>query len=298
MLEIKNYINEKYELKNDNEDIKIYMNKFISSEYGNFLFINENSIEKIDKINAYVNVYCPEIINNYYFVKKYDNVFFITADINNGKAIITGPDRINAIKLFNAKKNYEINNDENILIDAIYKDLSRIPEIKMALTPVIEIIRELNDKKILYLDITKTLDKKRLIYFKNIEDMDIFNYEIKYNNYIIKPTDKFFTITKNDYNDLFSYIFREKKFNFVNLSSIKPYIRTAYSYYHIAMLVKNNITLDINDLINEYNNLYNKKTDIIKFKNYIDSLTEYNILLNENKKIEGNEDILKSLIKK
>lgn len=298
MLEIKNYINEKYELKNDNEDIKIYMNKFISSKYGNFLFINENSIEKIDKINAYVNVYSPEIINNYYFVKKYNNVFFITADINNGKAIITGPDRINAIKSFNAKKSYEINNDENVLIDATYKNLSKIPEIKMALTPIIEIIRELNDKKILYLDITKTLDKKRLIYFKNIEDMDIFNYEIKYNTYIIKPNNKFFTIIKNDYNDLFSYIFKEKKFNFVNLPSIKPYIRTAYSYYHIARLVKNNITLNIDDLINEYNDLYNKKTDIIKFKNYIDSLIEYNILLNENNKIKGNEDILKSLIKK
>jgi len=298
MLEIKNYINEKYELKNDNEDIKIYMNKFISSKYGNFLFINENSIEKIDKINAYVNVYLPEIINNYYFVKKYNNVFFITADINNGKAIITGPDRINAIKSFNAKKSYEINNDENILIDATYKNLSKIPEIKMALTPIIEIIRELNDKKILYLDITKTLDKKRLVYFKNIEDMNIFNYEIKYNTYIIKPNNKFFAIIKNDYNDLFSYIFKEKKFNFVNLPSIKPYIRTAYSYYHIAMLVKNNITLNIDDLINEYNDLYNKKTDIIKFKNYIDSLIEYNILLNENNKIKGNEDILKSLIKK
>ncbi len=298
MLEIKNYVNKKYELKNDNEDIKIYMNKFISSKYGNFLSINEDSVEKIERINAYVNVYCPEIINNYYFVKKYNNVFFITADINNGKVVITGPDRTDAIKSFNDKKDEEINNNENILIDSIYQKLAKIPEIKMALTPVIEIIRELNDKKILYLDITKASDKKRLNYFKIIEDMDIFNYEIKYNVYIIKPADKFFTIINNDYNNLFSYIFKEKKFYFVNFSSVKPYIRTAYSYYYVAMLIKNNILLNINDLIKEYNKLYNKKTDIIKFKNYIDSLTEYNILLNENNKIKGNESILKILIKR
>ncbi len=298
MLEIKSYINEKYELKNDNEDIKYYMNKFVSMKYGNFLFVNENSIEKIDKINAYVDVYSPEIINNYYFFKKYSDVFFITANINNGRATITGPDRNNAIKLFNDKKNYEINNDENMLFDTVYNELSKIPEIKMALTPVIEIIRELNDKKILYLDITKTSDKKRLNYFKLVSDMDIFNYEIKYGVYIIKPGDKFFAIIKNDYNDLLSYIFKWKKFYFVNFSSVKPYIRTAYSYYHIAMLIKNNIMLNINDLANEYNNLYNKKTDIIKFKNYIDALVEYNILLNENGKIKGNENILKTIIKK
>ena len=296
MLDIKNYISEKYGLKNDNDDIKYIMNKFVSENYGNFLSVD--NVEKLDKINAYVNIYCPEIINNYYFVKQYKNIFFITMDINDGRATITGPERNTAIKLFNDRKHNEIKNNENTLIDIVYKDLLKISGIKISLTPLMEIIRELGDKGVLYLDMAKTSDIKRLNYFRIVEDMDIFQYEIKYNVYIVRPGDKFLSIIHGDYDNILLYIFKSKKDYFINFTSIKPYIRTAYAYYYIATLTGSNMEVDINYLLKEYNNLYSKKSDMIKFKNYIDSLVESGIFIRENDMIKGNKDILKILIKK
>jgi len=183
------------------------------------------------------------------------------------------------------------------LMKTIASNLSKIGEIQMSLTPVMEILRELIEKGRLILFSRKNGDAKRLKYFNEINDLDIFKYEYKYDACIIEPGKEFDSIASGGIESLLSYIMAHRIFYMAGISSLKPYLRTAYSYYSLCSLAGSMIEIEFEDLRKEYGELYGKEPDKLKFKNYIEALYNSNILININNKINGNNKIFENFIK-
>ena len=83
-----------------------------------------------------------------------------------------------------------------------------------------------------------------------------------------------------------------------NISSIKPYLRTAYSYYSICELAGSPMEISMETLRDEYLKLYNRQPDLLKFKNYVEALCDSDIFTNVNNKIKGIDKIFKNFIEK
>ncbi|MEM0140015.1 MAG: hypothetical protein QXZ44_05330 [Ferroplasma sp.] len=296
MLDIKGTINRKYELRNDTETAIIeLMSKFVVEAYGTELSVDINSVEKLGEYHAYVDLCMPEIINNYFIVHNYSHIFYISAESVNGYAVLTGPSRKDAVLMAGEIRKSSIMEGELQLAQHIYENLSLIHDIQAALTPVNEIIREIKDHGKLILNSGKTDDSKRLKYFEAIKDTGLFNYEYKYGQCIIEPEEKFIELSAKEANGVFSYILGMEIPYLIAIPSAKPFIRTAYAYYSMAIITENNIPVEIETLLNEYGEIYGRKPDLIKFKNYIDSLVDSEILKYENYKIIGFEKILNSI---
>jgi hypothetical protein len=254
-------------------------------------------METIEALHAYVDVFYPKILQNTLLIRKFSHIFYISAEQINGKANFTGPDRKTAIKMLDEVKTSMTATGEAKLMKFIAANLSKIGEIQMSLTPVMEILRELIEKGRLILFSKKNSDSKRLKYFNEINDLDIFRYEYKYDACIIEPGEKFDAIAPGGIESLLSYIMSHRIFYMTGISSLKPYLRTAYSYYSICSLAGSMMGIEFEDLRKEYGELYGKEPDTLKFKNYIEALYNSDILKNVNNKINGNEKIFENFIK-
>jgi hypothetical protein len=299
MLEIRGSVTKKYDAGND--DIKTMiglMRRFVSETYGSSISIDLDSVETIDKLHSYVDAYYLELLDNYLVIGKYRHIFFISAEQVEGTATFTGPDRNTAMKMLEEVKSREIKNGELEMMGAIPKELSRIHEIIISMTPVMEILRELLDRGKITLVSTGADDKKRLKYFNEISQLNIFKYEYKYGACVIEQGPEFNSIAPGNIENLFSYIIQEKTGYISGISSVKPYLRTAYSYYSICLLSGSLLEIKMETLRSEYGRLYGKEPDILKFKNYIESLCTVNVFQYKKDKIIGIEKIFKRFIKK
>jgi hypothetical protein len=298
LLDIKNYTTKKYDSGNDSiETLISLMNHFVAEVYGSSVAVDPDSIEAIDKLHAYVDVFYPEILENTMVIRRFRHIFFITADQINGKAIIIGPDRKTAINMLGEIKSHEIRQGEIKLMGLLSGKLSEIAEIRMSLTPVMEILGELIEKRRIILVSTKKSDMKRLKYFNEISDLNIFSYEYKYDACIIEPGPEFGSAASGGVESMFSYVVERKSNYMAGVSSLKPYLRTAYSYYSICDLAGSQMEVRMETLLHEYGKLYGKEPDKLKFKNYVKSLYDVGILKWENNKIKGNDEIFKMIIK-
>ncbi|WP_337860430.1 hypothetical protein [Ferroplasma sp.] len=298
MIKIKNCITKKYDQGNDSiETLKSRMDEFVTETYGSSASVDLSSIEIIDKLHAYVDIFYSEIIENNMLVRKFSHIFYITGEEINGKATFTGPDRKTALKLLEDAKYRTINAGELELMKIIAPNISSIGEIQMSLTPVMEILRELIDKNRMILVSSKTSDAKRLKYFNQISDLNIFKYEYKYDACIIEPGEEFSNEASNGIENLLSFVISHKIIYMSEISSVKPYIRTAYSYYSICEIAGNLMEISVEHLLSEYIKLYGKDPDPLKFKNYIGSLIDSKVFIKINDKIKGNEKIFEKVIK-
>ncbi|WMT51472.1 MAG: hypothetical protein RE471_00995 [Ferroplasma sp.] len=297
MLEARGSVTRKYDAGNDDiQTLVRLMGLFISETYGSSLSIDPDSIETIGKLHSYVDVYYSELLDGYMLIRKYSHIFFISAEQVDGKASFTGPDRNTALKMLEEVKYNTIRTGEMAIMEAIAEELSGIHEIMLSMTPVMEILRELLDKGKIILVSTGSDDKKRLKYFNEISDLSIFKYEYKYNACIIERGPEFNSIADGNIENLFAYIIKSKTGYVSDISSVKPYLRTAYSYYSLCMVSKSLIEIKMETLRNEYGRLYGKTPDTLKFKNYVESLCNVNIFQYKNDKIIGIEKIFKKLL--
>jgi hypothetical protein len=298
MLEAGGSVTRKYNAGNDDIQTLIRLMKlFISETYGSSLSIDSDSIETIDKLHSYVDVYYSELLDGHMILRKYSHIFFISAEQIDGKATFTGPDRNTALKMLEEVKSRVIRTGEIEIMDAIAEELSKIHEIVISMTPVMEILRELLDKGKIILISTGSDDKKRLKYFNEVSDLDIFRYEYKYNACIIEPGPLFGSVSAGTVENLFAYIIKEKTDYISGISSVKPYLRTAYSYYSICLLSGSLMEIKMETLLGEYGRLYGKDPDVLKFKNYLESLCSAGILEYKNNLIKGTEKIFKKIYK-
>lgn len=298
MLEIKNYITKKYEQGNDNiETLISLMNTFVSEIYGSSVAVDPDSIENIEKLHAYIDVFQQKILGNTLLIRKFSHIFYISAEQINGRANFTGPDRKTAIKLLEDVKLSLTAAGEAKLLESIASNLSRIGEVQMSLTPVMEILRELVEKKRLILVSDKKSDAKRLKYFNEIGDLQIFSYEYKYGACIIEPGPEFDSVASEGIENLLSYIMSHRILYISGISSLKPYLRTAYSYYSLCSLAGHMMEIGSEDLRKEYGELYGREPDKLKFKNYMESLYNSNVFTNIDIKINGNKTIFENFIK-
>ncbi len=294
MLQIGSYVTRKYDTGNDNVETLIkLMKRFVSETYGSFLSIDSDSVETLDKLHAYVDVFFPELLDNYLVIRKYGHIFFITAEQIAGKAIFTGPDRKTVSRLFGEVKSRDIAVGEIQIMETISRELSYIHEIRISMTPVMEILRELLDNGRIILISTRSDDVKRQKYFNEINQLNIFKYEYKYDACIIERGPEFDSVASGNIENLFSYIIQKKTDYVSGISSVKPYLRTAYSYYSICLLSGSLIEIQMETLRSEYGRLYGKKPDNLKFKNYVESLCSVNIFQYKDDKIKGIEKIFK-----
>jgi len=91
MLEIKNYITRKYEQGNDNTETLIsLMNTFVSETYGSSVAVDAQSMETIETLHAYVDVFYSKILQNTLLIRKFTHIFYISAEQINGKQILPG----------------------------------------------------------------------------------------------------------------------------------------------------------------------------------------------------------------
>ncbi len=299
MLEVKNYITKKYEQGNDSiETLISLINDFVAETYGSSVAVDGDSIETIEKLHAYIDVFYSEILEDTLLIKKFNHIFYITAEQINGKATFTGPDRKTAVGMLDAVKSSLVSAGEIKLMGIIAKRLSRVAEIQMSLTPILEILRELMDKNRIVLVSTKKSDMKRLKYFNEINDLKIFSYEFRYDACIIEPGIEFSSTASSGIESLFSYVMSHKISYMSNISSIKPYLRTAYSYYSICELAGSPMEISMETLRDEYLKLYNRQPDLLKFKNYVEALCDSDIFTNVNNKIKGIDKIFKNFIEK
>ena len=298
MLEVKGYVTRKYNAGNDDiQTLVSLMRTFISETYGSSLSIDPDSIETIDKLHSYVDVYYSELLDGYMLIRKYSHIFFISAEQVDGKASFTGPDRNTALKMLEEVKYHTIKTGEIAIMENIAEELSGIHEIMLSMTPVMEILRELLDKGKIILVSTGSDDKKRLKYFNAISDLSIFKYEYKYNACIIERGPEFNSVADGNIENLFAYIIKSKTGYISDISSVKPYLRTAYSYYSICLLFGSLMEIKMETLRSEYGRLYGKEPDILKFKNYIESLYNSNVFTNIDTKINGDKTIFENFIK-
>jgi hypothetical protein len=299
MIEIRSYITKKYDQGNDSiETLKSLMNNFVSETYGSSASVDSDSIEMIDKFHAYIDIFYTEIIENNLLVRKFSHIFYITAEQLNGKAIFSGPDRKTALMLLEDTKSSAINAGEIKLMEIIASNISGIVEVQMSLTPVMEILRELVDRKKLVLVSSRKSDAKRLKYFDEISDLDIFKYEYKYDACIIQPGKEFKDVASGGMENLLSYVMSNKIAYISGISSVKPYLRTAYSYYSICAVAGYLIEISMDQLLVEYGKLFERDQDVLKFKNYVNSLYDSGVFTKINDKIMGNEKIFEKFIKK
>lgn len=298
MLETKGSVTKKYDAGNDDIHTMIrLMERFVSETYGSSISIDPDSVETIDKLHSYVDSYYSELLDNYLVIGKYRHIFFISAEQVDGTAIFTGPDRNTAVKMLEEVKFREIKNGEIEMMDAIPEELSRIHEIIISMTPVMEILRELLGRGKITLVSSSADDKKRLKYFNEINQLNIFKYEYKYDACIIEQGPEFNSIGNGNIENLFAYIIKEKTDYISGISSVKPYLRTAYTYYSICLLSGSLMEIKMETLRSEYGRLYGKQPDILKFKNYVESLSTVNILQYQDNKIIGIEKIFKKFEK-
>ncbi len=294
MLETRGSMTKKYNAGNDDtETIIRLMERFISETYGSSLSIDPYSVETIDKLHSYVDAFYSELLDNYLVVRKYSHIFFVSAELSDGNAAFTGPDRNTALKMLDEVKSIEIKNGEIGMLEAVSREISGIHEIIISMTPVMEILRELMDHGKIILVSTTADDKKRLKYFNEISELDIFKYEYRYDACIIEQGSEFNSIASGNIENLFSYIIQKKTDYIAGISSVKPYLRTAYSYYSICLLYGSLMEIKMETLRSEYGRLYGKKPDNLKFKNYVESLCNVNIFQYKDDKIKGIEKILK-----
>ncbi len=287
----------KYPAGNDNKStvVKI-LNRFVSETYGNFMAIDSNSIEVMDKLHSYIDLFYPQILNDKIIIKKYEHIFFISADQEDGIVTVNGPERSNAIKIFQEIKSAEVRSGESPAFGILAEQLSKIPEIQISLTPVMEILTELINRNSVTLISTRSNDAKRLKYFNEIKDLKIFSSEYKYDACIITPGEEFNSVAINGISSLLSYIMVRKIPYILSIPSIKPYIRTAYSYYYLCMLSGLLLETGVELLRKEYGILYGREPDIFKFKKYLESIANVNILNYKDNMVTGIEEIFKKLL--
>ncbi len=300
MLDYDSLIHEKFSIKeNNNENIENIMNNFLHAKYGEFLSVDRTSIEKLGEINAYVDAYIPESIksfdgNSYLTILKH--VFYLGMDINDDICITHGPSiEIAENKIKNALEIYYNKNSEKLL-RAGFDCFAKIPEIKMSATPVIEILRVIDEKREVILSKNKKAELKRINYFIEFSGTGLFNFEEKYGKVVIRPTDIYDNIKKSY--GIFPYLLRERPGYFYNVTSIKPYVRAAYSYYYFVALSGKLINMNVEEMIGKYIEIYSKKIDPVKFQNYLHELFDSGILIKNGNKISGSDSIFKAFINK
>ncbi len=293
-------IHEKFSIKeNNNENIENIMNNFLHTKYGEFLSIDKKSIANLGDVNAYVDACIPESNKSFdgdSYLTILKHVFYLSMDINEDICTVHAPAiEIAENRIKNAMQIHYNKNSEKLL-RAGFDNFAKIPEIKMSATPVIEILRVIDEKGEVILTKNKKAELKRINYFMEFSDTGLFNYEEKYGKVIIKPSEIYDNVKKNY--GIFSYLLREKSEYFYNMTSIKPYVRAAYSYYYFAAISRKMVNIGTVEMIRKYVDISNKKIDLVKFQNYLYELFDSGVLNKRENKISGNSDIFNAFINK
>ncbi|MEM0132768.1 MULTISPECIES: hypothetical protein [Acidiplasma] len=283
------YFTQKYQMLQTTKDNLISLfNKFLHENYGDFLFIDPDSIETLGKINAYADLFLPEHVLSIHLINKIGHVFYLEAENIYGYITIKGPEFNSALmqiksKIAELNKSYILK-----IISYAGNYLAKIPEIRMAYTPMMEIFRSLDNNGNVILDTSRQADTKRIKFFSLIKHSGILKYEERYDKIIIyKNEDPGF---KND-REMFAMTFSAIPEIFAANDSVKPYVRTAYSYYYFSIIHGDMIPLDAEILLRNYRHLFNRNIDELKFRSYIDSLIDCGIFFLEDGKIKGNIEI-------
>lgn len=292
------YITRKLKINNE-KPLKV-INKFVKSEYGQFIYALESD-ENSFSLNASLPYEIQDGDNIYLRFDRYKDIYYPDIEIlKNNFLNITTLNKKRLSNLIGNLENKKITKTENLLLEIANKNFSKINSINTFYFPIKEIliylhenanmIIEKNDKKLLkYADFLKSLGILTIS-----ENNDKINLTLGENYKNIERT------SMDSINDLFDYVLSRGN-EYINKSlkikALSPYLRISTSFYYNIINLRRNYTINQEQLIDEYNNMYNKKMDKNKFPLYIKELINVKILEKNDSKITGNDKIVNKFIK-
>lgn len=293
---------------NSNEAIdEEAIRSFILGHIGQNAYISSID-DKDGKFNISIGISFPKLIIDEKIEEKYlkfiqfDNLH--TFQITNRKEFT---EKLDIPRLEIYKKAYtkffELNmKTEDIVLEAIYSKLTKIPYIRTALSPIYSILYEAYTHDVIY---TNEFKPRQRRYFNLLETLELIRKKER-NTY--GQGNAFIKIEADVRNEgekeVIDYVFgyaiqRGKKYliEHIKMNTLIPFIRIANTYYFQTLEANKLFNTKIEDLKNEYGRLYPNMRNIKtpKFEGLVNQIVDADILEQNQEYYIGYDNIFKKI---
>ena len=297
-----------------------YFNKFVKENYGDFTYIDKNSIEK-ERDSQWIimgGVSRPyEIFDagSEYPHVRYDVVpeafsVELTVTEDDTHVQLRGVSRKELRSIVNKRIKSQTSRYEAIVLDKVKDKLAQIPQIQTSHTPIILIMQSLNEIFDRNIDLRKREYAKWNRYFPLLEDLEVVK-SVGDAQFTMGEAYKQFEklLSNNDgvlwrqelVEHLFGYVIQNGSqylSQYLNLTATKPYIGLTSTFYRYATILGRNFKTTIGDLQGYYKEFYRRDLPFSRFRYWVSQLDKVDILkVDQKETINGNESILQGIIK-
>jgi hypothetical protein len=277
---------------------------------GRGIFISKE-IKEGNSINLILGFTLPNVIEDSKTKSRvvnflrFPSITLAEAKIEEDKVVLTVPTIEELNVRINDKTLSLVFGIERSLLNSLNERLVNIPTVKNSLNPIRQAIVEIYEKNSLDINEFKKgrTEKKVYRYLNFLQDLELIS--IKDKRYAV-PGVRFEWIrerlrgkSENYINNILLADVLHKGFdflrNYLNLTTIVPYLRLATSYYLPSAEKSELLYLNQTSLINKYSDIYNQKINRVTANSQINYLTEVDILKREDNFLYGEENVLKTV---
>lgn len=285
--------------------------RYLKSRFGRGFYIAGRSSDSSKHAKYKIGNYSPDIIDDCKTLRRtikfrrFENAFIADVLQGRGQTILVEVPSRESVSLEMAKKLETVTyKSEAALLEAIHQRIVSIPSVKIALTPIREIVVSLHREGELQLsEFTSGRDQeKALRYVKFLNGLGFLEQENgmivqgnsfkKHEKRVHEDDESFFNAVLSEILEVgYGYIR-----DYLHLTQIIPYLRVSNSYFLPSHSYGNLLYLTAEELQKHYRFYYRVIKPLRKIKRQIDDIVEADIFEREDGMIVGRERIYQDYV--
>lgn len=293
-----------------------YFNRFISEKYGDYAYLDRESMEK-ERDGQWVvmgGVTRPYMIyeaDSEYPHIRYDVVpeaFSLELSTDNDEVQLRGIARTVLKGIVEDQIKTRTSKYEAIVLDTVKGKLAKIHVIQTSHTPIIQIIDNLDAIFNGDIDLNRREYSKWNRYFPLLEDLEIIS-KIERDQFSMGNAYKDFERKIDNKNqrrsekelieEIFGYVIQYGSpflNKYLGLTASKPYINLTNTFYYFASKIGKSFKTSVGNLQNYYNEIYRSNKSPHIFRHWVNQLEDVGIFTSDsNNIVKGDPEIFESI---
>ncbi len=295
----------------DYDKLNSNLDSIIKHKLGAGIFVSDAKKFNTNKTDMILGIYIPRMIDDQKTNKRklkflrFDSIGILEVEKESEQFKITLPSLKELDERVSNKMSKLVYNVEATLLQNTYKKLVKIPVIQNSLNPIKEIFVELEDKgEIDLLSLQNERGEAKVArYISFLESLEFVRIEkdkiTSGNKFTLLEAE----IKKKNDESFHNVLLADTLKNglgylkeYLNLTSLTPYLKWSTSYYLRSSENKGLLNLNMENLIKNYMVVYRNKPPVRKARNQLDNLVNVGILEKEGNLYSGMQDIFEGIL--